>query len=148
MIGVNPSVEVWVQEVAPDSKPGFASSCAGVHVPPPDPVTVNEYEAVCEPEDAVPVTVTEYVPVGVVEAVAMVSVEDAPEVTEAGLKLAVAPDGRPDADSVTDSADPDVTAVPTDTVAEEPWLTDPDVGDAEIEKSSAGGGVDAEAGLQ
>jgi hypothetical protein len=64
--------------------------------------------------------VTGYVPAGVEAAVAMVSVEDAPEVTEAGLKLAVAPDGRPEADNVTDSAEPEVTAVPIDTVAEEP----------------------------
>ena len=32
VIGLKPSVEAWVQPVAPDSKPGLVSSCAAVHV--------------------------------------------------------------------------------------------------------------------
>ena len=79
VIGVKPSVEVWVQDVAPDSKPGFARSCAAGQPPPPAEVTVRVYEAVCEPVDAVPVTVIGYVPAGVAAEVATVSVEDAPE---------------------------------------------------------------------
>ena len=42
-----------------------------------------------------------------------VIVEDAPAATELGLKLAVAPDGKPDAASATVCGDPLITAVPT-----------------------------------
>ena len=41
----------------------------------------------------------------------MVSVDEPPDVTEAGLNEAVAPDGRPLADRLTDCAEPDVVAV-------------------------------------
>jgi hypothetical protein len=47
-----------------------------------------------------------YVPAGVVEAVEIVSVEVKLGVPEAGLKLAVAPDGRPEADRLTVSVKP------------------------------------------
>ncbi len=79
----------------------------------------------------VPVMVIGKVPVGLVDAVLIVSVEELPAVTDVGLKVAVAPDGRPDALSDTVWADPDVTAV--DTVAE--------VGLTEIEKSFAATGL-------
>jgi len=59
----------------------------------------------------------------------------APDITVAGLKAAVAPEGKPDADSVTDSADPEVTALAIVVVAEEPAVTEPEVGEAETEKS-------------
>ena len=49
----------------------------------------------------VPVIVNGYVPVGVVPAVATVIVDEPDVVTDAGLKLAVAPDGSPLALKVT-----------------------------------------------
>ena len=61
----------------------------------------------------------------------------APELTDAGLKVAVAPAGRPDADRDTDCAEPDVTAVATTAVVEPPTDTDPDEGLTEMEKSFA-----------
>ena len=54
----------------------------------------------------VPVTVIEYVPVGVVEAVEIVKAEDPEEVMEAGEKIALAPAGRPAADRLTIPAKP------------------------------------------
>jgi hypothetical protein len=59
----------------------------------------------------VPVMVNGYVPGGVVADVETVSVELAPAVTAVGLKLALAPAGRPAADRVTVCGEPDVTAV-------------------------------------
>jgi hypothetical protein len=61
----------------------------------------------------VPVTVIVEVPSGVVGAVLTVSVELLPAVTEAGLKLAVAPAGRPLALRLTVPAEPAVTPVLT-----------------------------------
>jgi hypothetical protein len=49
----------------------------------------------------------------VVDVVASVRVELPPEVTEVGLKEAVAPDGRPLAESATDCAEPPVRVVLT-----------------------------------
>jgi hypothetical protein len=74
--------------------------------------------------------------------VASVSVEELPAVTEVGLKLAVAPDGSPEADSATDSVSPPVAAVEIVAVAELPWVTDPEAGLADIEKSEAGGATE------
>src|SRR6202043_3556632 len=45
--------------------------------------TTSEYVALCEPEVAVPVTLREYEPVGVVDDVRIDKVELPPEVTEA-----------------------------------------------------------------
>jgi hypothetical protein len=64
-----------------------------------------------------------------------VSVEEAPELTDAGLNDAVTPLGRPLALSATDSELPDVTAVETVAVAFEPAATLRFVGLTEIEKS-------------
>ena len=58
------------------------------------------------------VTVIGKVPVGVDADVAMVSVELPPDEMVAGLNDAVAPAGRPEADSEIDCAEPDVVAVP------------------------------------
>lgn len=92
------------------------------------------------PDVAVPETVTVYVPAGVLAEVLMVSVEEPPEVTVAGLNEAVAPDGRPLAERLTDWADPLVVAVDTVAVAEPPGATDPEVGETETEKSLVGAG--------
>jgi hypothetical protein len=62
---------------------------------------------------ALPVMVMVYVPVAVVEAVVTVRVEEAPAVTDAGLKLAAAPAGSPPAERETVWAEPLVTAVLT-----------------------------------
>ncbi|MER6352589.1 hypothetical protein ABT186_12255, partial [Streptomyces sp. NPDC001634] len=59
----------------------------------------------------VPVTVIVYVPGGVLDDVDTVIADDEPAVTVLGLKLAVAPAGRPEADKATCCALPDVTAV-------------------------------------
>src|SRR5579859_3047172 len=58
-----------------------------------------------------------------------------PAVTDAGLKDAVTPAGRPEADSAADSAVPETRAVETVAVAAEPAVTEPEVGEAAIEKS-------------
>src|ERR1700730_1370578 len=63
--------------------------------PVPTALTVSDTVVTCVADAPVPVTVTENVPVGVVDAVLSVSVEPAPLLTEAGLKLAVAPVGSP-----------------------------------------------------
>src|SRR5688500_6725001 len=65
----------------------------------------------------------------------MVSVAEPPAVTDDGLNEAVAPAGRPLADSVTVCAVPAVTAVLTVVVPEPPAVTLADVGDTAIEKS-------------
>ena len=80
-------------------------------------------------------------PVGVVDAVLIVRVEELPAVTDIGLKVALAPDGRPDALSDTVCAEPAVTAVETVVVAELPWAVEPEAGLTEIEKSFAGTGL-------
>ena len=73
--------------------------------------------------------------------VASVRVDEPPDVTDVGLNVAVTPDGRPLAESATDCADPDVVAVLTVVVAELPAATEPEVGEAAMEKSFAGGVV-------
>jgi hypothetical protein len=64
-------------------------------------VTVNETLVECVTEAPVPVTVTVYVPAGVLAPAVSVSVELLPAVTEAGLKEADAPVGKPLAERVT-----------------------------------------------
>ena len=65
----------------------------------------------------------------------MVSVEPLPAVTEVGLKLAVAPEGTPLAESDTVPAAPDVNAVDTLDVVPAPAATDALVGLRLMEKS-------------
>src|SRR5579859_1109451 len=91
----------------------YGSVLTCVRVMPPEEPTVRENVAVCVAEAPVPVIVTVEVPVGVLEVVAIVRVEEAPAVTVDGLKLAVAPVGKPEAVSATDCALPEVTAVET-----------------------------------
>src|ERR1700694_1882027 len=73
--------------------------------------TTSVTVVLCVADVPVPVTVTGYVPVGVVVAVAIVIVELLPELTDVGLKLAVAPPGRPLALSTTVCDAPLVTTV-------------------------------------
>ena len=64
--------------------------------------------------------VTEYVPAGVVEEVEIVSVEVKLGVPDEGLKLAVAPDGRPEADRLTISLKPPTESSETVDVTDPP----------------------------
>jgi hypothetical protein len=64
-------------------------------------------------------------------------VDDPPEVTEAGLKLTETPAGAPELVSDTVCALPEVVAVLTVAVAEEPGLIVPVLGLTETEKSLA-----------
>jgi len=69
--------------------------------------------------------------------VAIIRVDEPPEVIDDGLKVAVAPGGRPDAFRFTVCVEPSVTAVGTVDVAESPGSTDRDDGVSVIEKSLA-----------
>jgi hypothetical protein len=83
------------------------------------------------------VTVTVYVPAGVELAVAIVSVDDDPDATDAGENDAVAPAGSPLALNDTDSDEPEVTAVDTVELVPFPAVTLAEPGLSEIEKSLA-----------
>jgi hypothetical protein len=65
----------------------------------------------------------------------MVTLEDAPAVTEVGLNVTLPPAGTPVALKVTVCAVPETTAVDAVAVAEEPWVTVPEAGDSDSEKS-------------
>ena len=54
----------------------------------------------------------------------------------AGLKEADAPDGKPEAEKDTDWVEPEVRVVLTVAEIELPWVTEPEVGLMEIEKSN------------
>jgi len=69
------------------------------------------------------VTVKPNVPVAAVAVVDTVSVDLCPAVTEAGLKVALAPAGKPVAERVTARGAPAVVCVLTVYVALEPWTT-------------------------
>ena len=84
-----------------------------------------------------PLTVTAYVPAGVLVDVVMVRVDDPPEVTVDGLNEALAPAGRPPAERLTDWAEPLVVVVATVALTEPPGAVEPEVGDTEREKSAA-----------
>jgi hypothetical protein len=99
------------------------------------------YVAVFVPDVALPLTVTEYVPDGVLADVEMVRVDDPPDVTDDGLNDALAPLGRPEAENDTVCADPLVVAVATVVETEPPAVTEPEVGESATEKSLVGGGV-------
>ncbi len=98
-------------------------------------MTVRENDVVCVADEPVPVIVIVYVPGAVELEVEIVSVDDAPVVTEDGENDAVAPDGRPLALSETVCAEPEVAAVETVAVVPDPAVTDADDGLTEIEKS-------------
>lgn len=61
--------------------------------------------------------------------------EELPAVTDAGLNEALAPEGRPDAESAIDCADPELTEVETVLVPLAPCATLSEFGLAEIVKS-------------
>src|SRR5262245_8274736 len=65
----------------------------------------------------------------------MVMVEEPPAVTDGGLNDALAPAGRPLAENVTVSAEPEMTAVLTVAFTEPPGAVEPEVGLTEMEKS-------------
>src|ERR1700682_286272 len=109
-------------------------------------VTLSETGVVCAAEGAVPVTVMEYEPVGVFDAVLTVMVELPPVETEVGLKLAVAPAGGAVAESVMVSALPRVSVVEMVEVPDWPCWRERLVGFAPMEKSLAGGGVAGQPG--
>ena len=75
--------------------------------------TTNETVVECVAEVPVPVMVSVEVPAGVEVLVVTVKVELPPAVTDVGLKLPVAPAGRPDTLRSTVCALPLVTAVVT-----------------------------------
>ena len=102
-------------------------------------VTVSVTVVLCVALGAVPVTVTVYVP-GVVPVPTLnVSVELPPAVTTLGLNDAVAPAGRPLAESVTLSAEPLTTAVEIVEVVLPPCTAETLLGLALIEKSFGAG---------
>lgn len=105
-------------------------------------VTVNDTEVLCVVVP-VPVTVIPDVPRGVDVAVVMVIVEDWPEDTVVGLKVAVTPAGSPDPLRVSCSGEPPVTAVLMVLLVDEPATTV--AGAPEIEKSFEGGAAVAAA---
>src|SRR5260370_20209753 len=98
-------------------------------------VTVSVTGVLCVAEAPVPVTVTVYVPTAVLAPTAKVSVELPPEVTLAGLNVAVVPAGTPLADRLTLCAEPLVVAVEMVVVPDPPCTTDTVVGLALMEKS-------------
>jgi len=83
-----------------------------------------------------PVIVSVDVPIAADVVVTIVSIEPCPAVTDAGLNVALAPDGSPVAERVTVRAVPDTTCVLTENVVLEPATTVRLAGLALIEKSS------------
>src|SRR5436853_3308109 len=119
-----------VQPVSdPDSKLPFDGK------PEAGAVTVTETVVVCVALEPVPVTVTVKVPVAAPESTATVIVDEAPAVTEPGLKETL-PVGWPLALRATDWAEPPVTAVEIVALPLVPRGIDSVVGLAPIEKSS------------
>src|SRR6478609_3490978 len=122
--------------VDPFSKPGFPSTCVVV-LPPPDALTVRAMMVVCVMALPVAVTVTFTVPVVAVLLAVNVSVElPLPGAAmDAGLKLAVTPAGKPEADNDTAELKPPLTVVETVELPEVPWVTDKLAGVALTAKS-------------
>ena len=92
---------------------------------------------VCAVPPLVPVTVIEYVPVGVDELVVSVRVEDPAPLIDVGLNAAVVPVGRPDALSATDELKPPEAVVVMVLVPLLPRVTCTDVGEAEMVNDGA-----------
>jgi hypothetical protein len=84
--------------------------------------------------------VIEDVPAGVVAEVETVSVEVKLGVPDDGEKLAVAPDGKPEAVRPTVEANPPLGEIETVAVVDSPCTTDPEVGLTLMLKSWTGGG--------
>ena len=87
----------------------------------------------------VAVTVMAWGPVGVVLLVEIFSVEARAGAPEEGLKLAVAPEGRPEADKLTVSTKPPTGVIEMIAVTDSPWRTNPEVGLTRITKSGVAG---------
>ncbi len=102
------------------------------------PVTVRERTAACPADGLAPLTTIWYVPETAAVVVFRVRVEEPPAVTEAGLREAVTPAGRPLTVRFTVRAAPAVTAVVTVAVVEDPAATVAEAGVTATEKSSAG----------
>ena len=98
---------------------------------------------VCVVPPPVAVTVTFVVPVAAVLPAENVSVElpFPGAAMEVGLKLAVTPAGKPDADNVIDELNPPAAAVETDVLPELPWVTERLVGDVLKLKSAVEPGL-------
>jgi hypothetical protein len=123
-----PWTTVWLEGLAPMEK-----SSAGVAVT----VRLTVVEWVVGGDAYWPVIVSVDVPTAAEVVVAIVSVELWPAVTDAGLNVALAPEGSPLAERVTVRAVPDTTRVLTANVVLEPATTVRLDGLALIEKSSA-----------
>jgi hypothetical protein len=114
----------------------LASFCPAEQLLPEVTVSVNVVE--CDPDDAVPVIVTAYVPAGVELDVPSDRLEEEPAATDVGVNVAVVPVGNPLALSETVCDEPAVTAVETVAVAALPAVTLLELGATESEKSFAG----------
>lgn len=97
-------------------------------------VTVSVTVAVCVVDPLFAVIVTVEDPIAAEELAFSVSVDEPAPVIEAGLKVAVTPLGRPEADKVIAPENPPVTAVVTVTVPEPDRATLSDDGEALTEK--------------
>lgn len=97
--------------------------------------TTNVTFAECDRVPLVPVMVSVELPVGVEVAVAMLREEDPEVLMEAGLKVAVAPEGRPLALSAMDPVNPFCATAVTVYVVLPPVITVWELGVAEIVKS-------------
>jgi len=108
-----------------------------VVLPPPEALTVRAIVAAWVTPPPFAFTVTFVVPVVAVLAAEKVSVElPLPGAAiDAGLKLAVTPVGRPDADKDTIELNPPLTVVETVVLLELPWATDRLAGETLIAKS-------------
>src|SRR5258706_358521 len=136
VVPVQPGAELPV--TVADSNP--PSTMASVP-PPPDDVTVSAREVACVFPPPVPVIVTVYVPTGVDALVVIVAVElpDPGAAIELGLNDAVAPVGRPDADSeMAELKEPEIEVEIVE-VDEVPWTMLSALGAAAIVKSAAVG---------
>lgn len=124
---LDPWAAVWLDGLAL-----MAKSSGGAAVT----VRLTVVERVVSGDAYWPVTVSVNVPIAAAPVVAMVSVEPWPAVTDAGLNVALAPEGRPVADRLTTRAVPDTTCVLTANVVLEPATTIRLAGLAPMEKSS------------
>ena len=106
-------------------------------------LTVRVRLTECDIPPPVPVMVTVEVPVAADEVAVSVRVED-PEpgaAIDAGLKLALTPEGRPDADNDTAALKPPETVVEMVELPEVPCVTETDVGEALMVKFGVGAAV-------
>ncbi len=106
-------------------------------LPPPEALTVRAIVAVWVTPPPFAFTVTFVVPVVAVLAAEKVRVElPLPGAAiEAGLKLALTPESRPEADKDTVELNPPLSVVETVVLPELPWVTDRLAGEALIAKS-------------